>query len=100
MSTKQKLLILGIYLLTVSFFAFVLTVLDKRNAKKGRRRISERTLFAAAILGGSLCEYLTMRAFRHKTLHKRFMLGLPAIMLLQATAAVCIYYFFYFQPVQ
>lgn len=96
MSTKQKLLIFGIYLLAVSFLAFVLTVHDKRSAKKGRRRVSEKALFAVAIFGGSLCEYLTMRAIRHKTLHKRFMLGLPAIMLFQLAAAAA--FFFYFEP--
>ncbi len=95
MSTKQKLIIFGAYLFIVSFAAFILTVTDKHNAKKGRRRVSEKALFAAAFLGGSLCEYLTMKAIRHKTLHKRFMLGLPAIMFFQLAAAAALYYLFY-----
>ena len=95
MNARQVLLILGAYLITVSFIAFVLTAVDKHNAKKGRRRVSERALFAVAMLGGSLCEYLTMKAIRHKTLHKRFMIGLPVIMLIQAAAAFSVYYLLY-----
>ena len=33
--------------------------------------------------GGSLCMFITMKAIRHKTLHKKFMIGLPLILALQ-----------------
>lgn len=32
--------------------------------------------------------YITMRTIRHKTLHKRFMIGLPVIIILQTAAVV------------
>ena len=87
-------IIVSVYLLTVSFYSVILTCTDKRCAQKGRRRIPERQLFGAALLGGSAAMYITMRIIRHKTLHKRFMIGLPLIMLLQAAIAICLYCLF------
>lgn len=72
-----------IYLAAVSLIATIMTVSDKSRAKKHKRRIAERTLFGTAILGGSAAMYLTMLAIRHKTKHKRFMIGLPLIMIVQ-----------------
>lgn len=72
-----------IYLAAVSIIAAVMTVSDKSRAKKHRRRIAEKTLFITAVLGGSAAMYLTMLAVRHKTKHKRFMIGLPLIMIVQ-----------------
>ena len=95
MSTKQIITVFVIYIVFISLIAFVMTVADKINAGKGRRRVSEKSLFLVAFFGGSLCEYLTMKAIRHKTRHKRFMLGLPAIMLFQVAAAVAIYCFLF-----
>lgn len=80
--------IILIYLAVISLITAIVTAIDKYKAKKGAFRISEATLFILALLGGSLGEYLTMKAIRHKTLHKRFMIGLPVIMLLQLTAII------------
>jgi uncharacterized membrane protein YsdA (DUF1294 family) len=77
-----------IYFAVISFITAVVTAIDKYKAKKGSFRISEKALFILALLGGSLSEYLTMRLIRHKTLHKRFMIGLPLIMLLQLTVII------------
>lgn len=77
-----------IYFAAVSVITAVITSLDKYKAKKGAFRISEATLFILALLGGALSEYLTMRLIRHKTLHKRFMIGLPVIILIQAAAII------------
>lgn len=73
-----------IYLAAVSLIAVIMTVSDKSRAKKRKRRIAEKTLFGTAVLGGSAAMYLTMLAIRHKTKHKRFMIGLPLIMIVQA----------------
>ena len=75
-----------IYLAAVSLIAVIITVSDKSRAKKHKRRIAEKTLFGTAVLGGSAAMYLTMLAIRHKTKHKRFMIGLPLIMIVQAAA--------------
>ncbi len=84
----EKYLPFIIYFLVISLITAIVTAIDKHKAKKGAFRISEATLFLLAVIGGSLSEYLTMRAIRHKTLHKRFMIGLPLIMLLQLAAII------------
>lgn len=69
----------------VTFFAFGL---DKWKAKRketheSTRRVPEKTLFLLAALGGSVGALLGMRAFHHKTLHRAFRFGVPAILILQ-----------------
>ena len=56
-------------------------------------RISEKALFILALLGGSVAEYFTMRLIRHKTLHKRFMIGLPVIIIIQLILIFILIYF-------
>lgn len=77
-----------IYFFAISLVTASLTAIDKYKARKGSFRISEKALFILAALGGALSEYLTMRLIRHKTLHKRFMIGLPLIIILQITAVI------------
>ena len=79
----------------ISLITAVVTVTDKVKAKKGSFRISEKTLFILAAAGGSLAEYLTMRFIRHKTLHKRFMIGLPLIMIAQLVSALLVFAVFF-----
>ena len=73
-----------VYLLIISVISIIITVIDKHNAQLNRYRISERTLFTTAVFGGSLAMLITMHSIRHKTKHKRFMIGLPVIIACQA----------------
>lgn len=73
----------GIYFLIISFVSVAVTVYDKVAAMRGMRRIRERTLLLLAATGGSVAMYVTMKLIRHKTLHKKFMLGIPTIFVLQ-----------------
>lgn len=82
-----------IYLLAVSVIAMIVTMVDKARAIKKKSRIRERTLFIWSILGGSVAMYLTMLGIRHKTKHKRFMIGIPLIIILQAAAVFAVFYF-------
>lgn len=75
---------LGWYLIGITAFAVLLTILDKLAAKRRGQRVPETALFVTALLGGSGGMYLAMLFIRHKTKHKRFMLGLPAILLAQS----------------
>lgn len=82
-----------VYFAAVNLFSALITVYDKQCAKAKRRRISEDFLLTSALLGGALFEYITMKAIRHKTRHKKFMVGLPVMIFLQLAAlaaAVCI----------
>lgn len=79
--------ILAWYLPGISLLSVVVTIADKRKAKKGAWRIPEATLLWLAALGGSVAMYLTMHLIRHKTKHLKFMLGIPVIFLLQVGLA-------------
>ena len=81
--------IILIYLLIINFIGFCAMFLDKRKAKKGKWRIPEKTLFLIAILGGSIGSNLGMAVCRHKTKHWYFVIGMPAILILQT--GICIY---------
>ena len=87
---------LGLYLLAVNLTAFLVMGVDKRRAKKGKWRISEKTLFLPAVLGGALGGILGMRVFHHKTKHWYFRFGFPAILILElaGVAFLCWYFMF------
>ena len=85
-------LLLACYLLPVNIAAFIMMWSDKRRARKGRRRIPEATLFSAAAIGGSLGAIAGMYAFRHKTKHKSFVYGMPAILIAQLVIIMLILY--------
>ena len=71
------------YVLLVNIYGFVLMYIDKNKSKKGRWRIPENKLFITAILFGRLGIFFGMHAFRHKTKHLKFVIGIPIIILLQ-----------------
>ena len=62
---------------------------EKRAAagKRPRRRIPEKTLFLLAALLGSPGVLLGMYLFRHKTKHRSFVFGIPAILAVQLLLA-------------
>lgn len=80
-----------IYFCAISLISVLLTIADKYKAKKNKWRIPESSLLIVGLLGGALCEYITMRIIRHKTLHKKFMIGLPAEIIFQIILIVFIY---------
>ena len=82
--SKELWQLLGLYLLLVNLAAFLVMRADKRRAKRGTWRISEKALFLPALLGGALGGVRGMRTFRHKTKHWYFRLGFPLLLVLQA----------------
>lgn len=70
-----------LYLCIINALSFLLMLIDKQKAKKNRWRIRERTLLGISALGGSLGGLLGMYLLRHKTLHKRFSIGIPLMLL-------------------
>lgn len=79
------------YLVVINVLAFILFGLDKRKAKKGRWRISEATLLLQAAIGGSIGAWAGMNLFRHKTLHKKFRIGIPLLFSLQLGLCILLY---------
>lgn len=76
----------------ISILAVCVTVSDKRRAVRHRRRVRESTLLWIAAIGGGIAMYVTMRIIRHKTLHKKFMVGIPLILLAEAAAAAALFW--------
>lgn len=90
MSTEMKFFV-G-YLCFISAVTVILTIYDKIAAKSNpRHRIPENTLIYMGVLGGAAAEYVTMVLIRHKTKHKKFMVGLPVIIAIHAAAAIIVY---------
>ncbi|MDY6147623.1 MAG: DUF1294 domain-containing protein [Porphyromonas sp.] len=71
------------YFVGINCLSLILFGLDKWKSRQKRWRIPESTLFLLSFLGGSLGAWCGMRLFRHKTLHKKFSIGLPLILLIQ-----------------
>lgn len=80
--------LLIIYFAGISLVSVVMTVADKVSAKKGGWRVPEATLMTLGLFGGALSMFVTMKTIRHKTKHKKFMIGLPLEIALH-TAIVC-----------
>jgi len=74
---------LAYYLLAINSVAFIVYGIDKYKAKKAKWRIPEATLLLLAVLGGSIGAWMGMKVWHHKTMHKKFKYGIPAILLIQ-----------------
>ena len=81
MQTKYILIIA--YLLVVNIVGFYTCKSDKKRAKKNQWRIPENRFFIISILGGAVGTYVGLKHFRHKTKHWYFMIGIPAIFVIQ-----------------
>jgi len=82
----MKILWLG--LAGLNFLSFLMMGLDKRQARRGGRRISERTLFIAAACFGAFGGLLGMHLFHHKTRHWQFRVFFPAMAVVQTALLV------------
>lgn len=85
-------LIAFIYLLFINIISVVLTVKDKRNAIKKKKRVKENTLMLLSLMGGGIVMYLTMVSIHHKTKHRKFMIGIPFIVILEVVFIVITMY--------
>lgn len=82
---------LAFYLAAVNLISMIICVFDKRRAIKHGRRIRESTLMWLSVIGGAPAMYATMRIIRHKTLHKKFMIGIPLIIAVQLIVIILIF---------
>ena len=72
-----------ICLAVINVVTFFMYAVDKWKAKKSKWRIREIALLGLAVLGGSIGAWLGMKVWHHKTLHKKFRYGVPAIIIIQ-----------------
>ena len=71
------------YLVLVNALGLLIMPIDKENAKRGWRRVSELTLMSIAFIGGSIGMYLGIFIFRHKTKKLLFTVGIFVMILFQ-----------------
>jgi uncharacterized membrane protein YsdA (DUF1294 family) len=78
---------LAFFLILVNAITFVAFTIDKRRARSGRYRISERMLLALALAGGTPAALYARRVLRHKTYKEPFR---TRLFLIAGTQAVMI----------
>ena len=88
MKELNLLHIVLIYLVSINVVTFFMYGIDKWKAKKSRWRIRETALLGLAVLGGSIGAWLGMKVWHHKTQHKKFKYGVPAIITVQLALIV------------
>ena len=74
---------ISLYLAVINIIGIIVTVHDKIAAKKNKWRVSEKALFILSAIGSGISVYITMILIRHKTKHKRFMIGIPLIVIIE-----------------
>ena len=103
MNDHSYLHIALIYLVAINIVTFFMYGIDKwrstsgrllptgrKKAKNSKWRIRETALLGLAVLGGSIGAWLGMKVWHHKTQHKKFKYGVPAIIIVQL--ALIVYY--------
>ena len=75
-----------IALLAWNVIVFFLYAADKSRAKRGSRRISERTLILSALCLGGVGAMVGMSFLRHKTQHTNFKVLVPIGLVLTVAA--------------
>ncbi|WP_397327123.1 DUF1294 domain-containing protein [Paenibacillus oceani] len=83
----MRLALIILYLVIINVVGFFMFGYDKSMAVRKRRRVPEKRLFLVAAIGGAAGALIGMRAFRHKTKHLSFTIGVPALIALNV---VCV----------
>ena len=92
MNDQNYLHIALIYLIIINVVTFLMFGIDKWKARNSKWRIRETALLGLAVLGGSIGAWFGMKVWHHKTLHKKFRYGIPAIIIIQLVIIVYILY--------
>lgn len=73
-----------LYMFAVAgIIAFILFGTDKLLAKMGARRVPESVLMWLSFFGGATGALAAMVLFRHKTQKRKFIIGVPMMLLFQ-----------------
>ena len=77
-----------VYFAAINVITFFVYGIDKWQAKRAKWRIPEATLIWLSVFGGSAGALLGMKAWHHKTQHKKFKYGIPLILVAQRAMIV------------
>ena len=81
-------IILILYFAALNILCLFLVSYDKKRAVRHQWRISEKTFFILAFMGGALGTYLGMIFFRHKTKHFHFKWGMRFLVVLHGVSLI------------
>ena len=84
---------LVICFIVINIIGFLIMLIDKKKAEKGKWRIPEKTIFIVTALGGGIGTISGMYVFHHKTRKLQFTIGLPFITILEIIGIA--YYMFF-----
>lgn len=92
---RQTVVVIALAVIAVmNVVAFTLMGIDKRRARRGAWRISEKALFLTTACFGGLGGVLGMKVFHHKTQHWYFRVFFPVLLVLQiAILAIGVHYY-------
>ncbi|MGV8983078.1 DUF1294 domain-containing protein [Clostridium sp.] len=71
------------YIIAINLYGIFVMYSDKKKSQKGKWRTPENTIFTIAFAFGALGIFMGMRLFRHKTKHKKFVIGIPLILIVE-----------------
>ena len=80
------------YLFAVNVAAFFLYANDKHRAHYDKRRVPEAWLLGLSIAGGAYGAGCGMLLFRHKTLHRAFLITIPVCLVVWAAVVIWLSY--------
>lgn len=81
---RQTVVVIALAVIAVmNLVSFALMGIDKRRARRGVWRISEKALFLTTACFGGLGGVLGMRVFHHKTHHWYFKVFFPVLLVVQ-----------------
>lgn len=80
-----------VYFLAINLLGLAIMGYDKYKAKRNGWRISEKTLFIIAFIGGALGVLLGMKNFHHKSKKREFQIGIPFFLILNIALYIYIY---------
>ena len=81
---RQTVVVIALVVIAVmNVVAFTLMGIDKRRARRGAWRISEKALFLTTACFGGLGGVLGMKVFHHKTQHWYFRVFFPLLLVVQ-----------------
>jgi uncharacterized membrane protein YsdA (DUF1294 family) len=81
---------MGLHLVVLSLFAFLLFAWDKRRAAAAGRRVSEANLWIVTLSGGAPGGAIAMALLRHKTRRLAFRLCVPAAAALHVAGLIAL----------
>jgi uncharacterized membrane protein YsdA (DUF1294 family) len=84
----KKSTIILIYFILINIIGFLVMLIDKKKAEKGKWRIQEKTIFIITALGGGIGTITGMYVFHHKTKKLQFTIGLPTITILEIVLGI------------